>query len=74
MQAKIYQGTNLSTLSWYFTISIHAHQGGLKGYISPGDIMRYQKGSDLPRVTTLEERTKESPWVETWKIRILGKE
>ena len=42
------------------------------GNLDPKEISRYQKGSDLPRFATLEKRTKESPWGDTWKIRILG--
>ena len=33
-----------------------------KGNIYTGYIIKYQKGSYLPRLATLEERTKESPW------------
>ena len=44
------------------------------GHLSPKDILRYQKGSDTPIFATLEERTKEAPWGDTWKIRILGQE
>ena len=29
-----------------------------KGHLDPGDIMKYQKGSDLPRFATLEEHNK----------------
>ena len=36
--------------------------------------MKYQKGSDLPIFSTLEERTEEAPWGDTWKILILGQE
>ena len=45
-----------------------------KGHLAPGDIMKYKKGSDLPRFATLEEHTKESPWGDTCKIRILGQD
>ena len=38
-------------------------------HLSPGDIVRYQKGSDPPIFSTLEERTKEDPWGDTSKIR-----
>ena len=41
------------------------------GHLSPKDIVGYQKVSDPPRFATLEESTKESPWGDTWKIRIL---
>ena len=34
--------------------------------------MIYQKGLDPPIFTTLEECTKEAPFGDTWKIRILG--
>ena len=40
----------------------------------PKDIRRYQKGSDSPIFSTIEERTKEAPWGDTWKIRILGQD
>ena len=33
--------------------------------------MRYQKGSDPPIFVALEERTKEAPWGDTWKIMML---
>ena len=42
------------------------------GQLYPRDIMIYQKRSDPPIFDTLEEHTKEAPWVETWNIRILG--
>ena len=42
------------------------------GKLAPGDIFRYQKGSDTNRFVTLEERTKEAYWGDTYKIRILG--
>ena len=41
------------------------------GTLSPKDIVRYQKGSDPHRLDILEERTKEDPWGDTRKIRIL---
>ena len=44
------------------------------GCLSPKGIVRYQKVSDTPRFTTLEEHTKESPWGGTWKIRVLGQD
>ena len=44
------------------------------GCLSPKGIVRYQKVSDAPRFTTLEEHTKESPWGGTWKIRVLGQD
>ena len=44
------------------------------GHLDPVDITRYQKGSDPPRFDTLEERTKEDPREDTWKIRILGQD
>ena len=39
--------------------------------ISSGEIVRSHKGSDPPRFVTLEENTKEFPWVDTCKIRYL---
>ena len=47
---------------------------GSMGHLSRKDIMRYQKGSDPPRFSTLEECTKETPWRETWKIRVVGQD
>ena len=44
------------------------------GHLSPGDIVRYQKGTHPPIFSTLEEHTKESSRVDTWKIRILGQD
>ena len=44
------------------------------GHLPPKDTVIYQKGTDLTRLATLEERTKEAPWVNTWKIRILGQD
>ena len=44
------------------------------GHLAPKEIVRYQKGSDQPRFVTLEDRTKEAPWGDTWKIRILVQE
>ena len=44
------------------------------GYISQGDIVRYQKGPYPPRFATLEELTKEASWVDTREIRILGQD
>ena len=37
----------------------------------PKDIVRYQKGLYTPRLSTLEECTKEAPWGDTCKISIL---
>ena len=45
---------------------------GYMGHLSPTYIVRYQKGSDPYKFSTLEERTKEAPWVDTRKIRVLG--
>ena len=42
------------------------------GHLYPKDIVRYQKWSDPPRLSTIEESTKEAPWGATWKIRILS--
>ena len=42
------------------------------GNLAPKYIVQYQKGSDPPIFSTLEERTKEDPWGDAWKIRILG--
>ena len=42
------------------------------GQLPPKDTVRYQKESYPPRLTTLEEHNKDSPWVDTWKISILG--
>ena len=44
------------------------------GHLSPKDIVRYQKVSYPPMFATLEERTKEAPWVYTCKIRVLGQD
>ena len=44
------------------------------GRLSPNYIVRYQKGSDTPRFATIEEHTKDSPWGDTWKIRIWGQD
>ena len=44
------------------------------GHLSPKDIVRYQKVSYPPMFATLEERTKEAPWIYTCKIRILGQD
>ena len=44
------------------------------GSIAPKDIIRYQKGSDQPILSNLEELTKEAPWGDTQKIRILGQD
>ena len=46
-------------------------RGGSTGHLSPKDILRYHKGSYQPRLFTLEERTKEAPWGDTWKIRLI---
>ena len=48
----------------------------MEGYMGkqyPKDIVRYQKWSDPPRLATIEDRTKEDPWGDTWKPRILVK-
>ena len=42
------------------------------GHLSPGDIVRYQKGTDPPIFSTLKDLNKEYSWGNTWKIRILG--
>ena len=47
---------------------------GYLGYIASKDITRYQKWSDSTRFATLEERTKEAPSGDTYKIRILGQD
>ena len=44
------------------------------GHISLGDIERYQKVSDHPGFTILEEHIKDPPWGYTWKIQDLGQE
>ena len=44
------------------------------GHLAPRDIVRYQKWSDPSRFATPEEHTKESPWGDTWKTRILGQD
>ena len=44
------------------------------GNLPPKEIVIYQKGSDPTKFATLEERTKEDPWGDTWKIRILGQD
>ena len=44
------------------------------GNLSPKDIVRYHKGSDPPRFSNLEERTKVSPWGDTWNIWLLGQD
>ena len=44
------------------------------GHPSPRYIVIYQKGTYLPIFYTLDERTKEVPWGDTWKIRILGQD
>ena len=44
------------------------------GHLYPKDIIRYQKGPDPPIFATLEERTKEALWGDTWKTRILGQD
>ena len=36
--------------------------------------MKYQKMSDLPKLETLDEGAKESPWGDTWKTLILGQD
>ena len=41
------------------------------GQLAPKDILIYQKGSDPPIFSTQEELTKEAPWRDRWKIRIL---
>ena len=42
--------------------------------LSPKYIVKYQKGSDTPTFDTIEDYTKEAPWGNTWKIRILGQD
>ena len=42
------------------------------GNLTPKDIVRYQKDSYPPIFATIQERTKEAPWGDTWKIRIWG--
>ena len=42
------------------------------GHLSPKYIVIYHKGSDPPKFSTLEKRTKEDTWGDTWKIQILG--
>ena len=44
------------------------------GHLAPKYIVRYQKGSDPPVFSTLEEHTKEAPWVDIWIIRIWGQD
>ena len=44
------------------------------GIQAPKYIVRYQIGSYTTILTTLEERTKETPWGDTWRIRILGQD
>ena len=39
-------------------------------YLSPKDIVRKHKVSDPPRFSTIEDRNKEAPWGDTWKIHI----
>ena len=39
-------------------------------HLSSKYIVRYQKGSDTHIFATLEERAKEAPWGDTWKIKI----
>ena len=41
------------------------------GHLSPVYIVKYQKESDPPIFSTLDEHTKEAPWRDTWKIRFL---
>ena len=43
-------------------------------HLYPGNIVRYQKGLDPPIFYTLEDRTKEVSWGETWKIWVLGQD
>ena len=45
---------------------------GSMGYLSPRDTVRQQKEPNPPLFATLEEHTKEDPWEDTCKIRILG--
>ena len=40
--------------------------------LSPGDNMKYQKGAYLPGFATPEDRIKEDPWGDIWKIHILS--
>ena len=47
---------------------------GYTGNLSPKDIVRYQKESYTPTLSTLEERNEEAPWEETYKICILGQD
>ena len=42
------------------------------GPLPPKEIVVYQKGSYRTILATIEERNKEAPWGDTWKIRILG--
>ena len=44
------------------------------GCLSPKYIAIHQKGSYPPWFSTLEERAKEDPWGDTWKIQILGQD
>ena len=39
-------------------------------YLNPGDIMKYQKGSDHHQFSRMEKCTKEDPWGKTRKIMI----
>ena len=43
-------------------------------YLSPRYKVRYQKGQNPPKFSTIKEHTKEPPWGDTWKIRILGQD
>ena len=47
---------------------------GYMGQLPPRDIILYQKVSYPPIFVNLEEQTKEDPWVDIWKIQILGQD
>ena len=40
-------------------------------HIFPGHIVRYHKGPEPPRFSTLKERTKVASWVDIWEIQNL---
>ena len=42
-------------------------RGDSMGRLPPKDIVIYQKVSDPPIFVTIEERTKEALWGDTWK-------
>ena len=44
------------------------------GHLYQKNIVIYQKGSYKHTFNTIEERTKETPWGDTWRIRILGQD